>query len=266
MSGEGMSDDHIIETIGLTKAFAGFYAVKDVNLQVRRGTIHALIGPNGAGKTTCFNLITKFLQPSAGKLLYKGSEITYAKPHDVARMGLVRSFQISAVFPHLSVLENVRVALQRRLGTSFHFWRSESAVDVLNDRALELLSEVGLEAHAGQQAVELPYGRKRALEIATTLALDPEMLLLDEPMAGMGREDIARTSALIRRVAKDRTVLMVEHNMSVVADLSDTITVLARGEVLAEGPYAQVSRDSQVIEAYMGTGDGRVGEGRAGHG
>jgi len=251
-----MSDDYILQTIGLTKTFAGFTAVNKVDLNVRRGTIHALIGPNGAGKTTCFNLITKFLQPSGGKILYKGRDITRIKPHAVARLGLVRSFQISAVFPHLSVLENVRVALQRTLGTSYHFWRPESSVEVLNGRAVDLLDAVGVKPFAKLPAVELPYGRKRALEIATTLALDPEMLLLDEPMAGMGAEDIQRTSALIRRVAKDRTVLMVEHNLSVVADLSDRITVLARGEVLAEGSYPEVSENPQVIEAYMGTGHG----------
>jgi branched-chain amino acid transport system ATP-binding protein len=251
-----MSSEYILQTQGLTKEFKGFTAVKNVGLNVRRGTIHALIGPNGAGKTTCFNLITKFLQPSAGRILYKGRDITRAKPHAVARLGLVRSFQISAVFPHLSVLENVRVALQRALGTSYHFWRPESSVEVLNGRAVELLDDVGVKAFAELPAVELPYGRKRALEIATTLALDPEMLLLDEPMAGMGAEDIQRTSALIRRVAKDRTVLMVEHNLSVVADLSDRITVLARGEVLAEGSYAEVSSNPQVVEAYMGTGHG----------
>jgi branched-chain amino acid transport system ATP-binding protein len=249
-----MSDEFILQTTGLTKAFAGFTAVNKVDLNVRRGTIHALIGPNGAGKTTCFNLITKFLQPTAGRIFYKGRDITRAKPHAVARLGLVRSFQISAVFPHLSVIENVRVALQRALGTSYHFWRSETSVEVLNGRANELLDAVGVKAFAGLPAVELPYGRKRALEIATTLALDPEMLLLDEPMAGMGAEDIQRTSALIRRVANNRTVLMVEHNLSVVADLSDRITVLARGEVLAEGSYAEVSKNPQVIEAYMGTG------------
>jgi branched-chain amino acid transport system ATP-binding protein len=251
-----MADQYVLETHGLTKEFRGFTAVKDVNLRVRRGTIHALIGPNGAGKTTCFNLITKFLQPSAGKIFYNGRDITSALPHAVARLGLVRSFQISAVFPHLSVLENVRVALQRALGTSYHFWRSERSVEVLNGRAMELLDEVGLRTYAGLPAVELPYGRKRALEIATTLALDPEMLLLDEPMAGMGAEDIQRTSALIKRIARDRTVLMVEHNLSVVADLSDRITVLARGQVLAEGAYADVSSNAQVIEAYMGTGHG----------
>jgi branched-chain amino acid transport system ATP-binding protein len=251
-----MADDYVLQTQGLTKEFLGFTAVKNVNLDIRRGTIHALIGPNGAGKTTCFNLITKFLAPTAGKIFFNGRDITSVSPYAIARLGLVRSFQISAVFPHLSVLENVRVALQRVLGTSYHFWRAERSVEVLNSRAMELLDDVGVKAYAHLPAIELPYGRKRALEIATTLALDPEVLLLDEPMAGMGAEDIKRTSALIRRVAKDRTVLMVEHNLSVVADLSDRITVLARGEVLAEGPYSEVSRNPQVIEAYMGTGHG----------
>ena len=251
-----MADDYVLQTRGLTKDFRGFTAVKNVNLNVRRGTIHALIGPNGAGKTTCFNLITKFLPLTAGTIHYNGHDITSSAPHAVARLGLVRSFQISAVFPHLSVLENVRVALQRALGTSYHFWRSERSVEVLNNRAMELLDDVGVKAYADLPAVELPYGRKRALEIATTLALDPEMMLLDEPMAGMGAEDITRTAALIKRVAKDRTVLMVEHNLSVVANLSDRITVLARGEVLAEGPYAEVSKNPQVVEAYMGTGGG----------
>jgi branched-chain amino acid transport system ATP-binding protein len=250
-----MTSDYMIETVGLTKDFKGFTAVKSVNLKVRRGTIHALIGPNGAGKTTCFNLITKFMQPTAGTIIYAGKDITAAKPHDVARMGLVRSFQISAVFPHLSVLENVRIALQRRLGTSFHFWRSERSVEALNPRALELLTAVGLEQYAGVAAVGLPYGRKRALEIATTLALEPDALLLDEPMAGMGHEDIDRTARLIKRVAANRTILMVEHNLSVVADLSDWITVLARGEVLAEGTYDAVSNDADVRQAYMGAGD-----------
>jgi branched-chain amino acid transport system ATP-binding protein len=249
-----MPGECIVETVGLTKEFKGFTAVNNVNLKIMRGTIHALIGPNGAGKTTCFNLITKFLQPTTGKILFKERDITNVTPHAVARMGLARSFQISAVFPHLTVLENVRVALQRALGTSYHFWRPERSIEVLNDRALELLDAVGVKGFAGLPAVELPYGHKRALEIATTLALNPEMLLLDEPMAGMGSEDIERISHLIKKVAKDRTVLMVEHNLSVVANLSDRITVLARGEVLAEGPYAEVSNNPQVIEAYMGTG------------
>jgi branched-chain amino acid transport system ATP-binding protein len=248
--------DVVLTTKGLTKEFKGFVAVKNVDLTVRRGTIHALIGPNGAGKSTCFNLLTKFLVPTAGQIEYKGQDITEAAPADIARMGLVRSFQISAVFAHLSALENVRIALQRRLGTSFQFWRSERTLDELNARAMELLSAVGLADYRATLAVELPYGRKRALEIATTLALEPEMMLLDEPMAGMGHEDIDRTSDLIKRVAKDRTVLMVEHNMKVVANLSDRITVLARGEILAEGSYDEVSKDPNVIQAYMGSGHG----------
>lgn len=251
-----MADEFIIRTSDLTKEFKGFVAVNNVNLNVRRGSIHALIGPNGAGKTTCFNLITKFLIPTRGQIFYNGADITRAKPYEIALKGLVRSFQISATFPHLSVRENVRIALQRKLGTSFHFWKSERSVDVLNDQALMLLDQVGLAGFADQEAVELSYGRKRALEIATTIALEPEILLLDEPMAGMGREDVQRISQLIRKVAKGRTVLMIEHNLSVVADLSDVITVLARGEILAEGPYATVSKHPDVVDAYMGTGHG----------
>lgn len=243
----------ILETRGLTKEFKGFVAVKDVNLKIRRHTIHALIGPNGAGKSTVFNLLTRFLTPTSGKIHYNGQDITREDPADVARMGIVRSFQISAVFPELTVLENVKVALQRKLGTSFHFWRSDSSLRQLDGRAFGLLEDVGLDSYARYRAADLPYGRKRALEIATTLALEPEMLLLDEPMAGMGHEDIDRTAQLIKRVAADRTVLMVEHNLSVVAELSDTITVLRRGELLAEGSYATVSTDPQVMEAYMGT-------------
>jgi len=246
--------DVILETRGLTKEFRGFAAVRGVDLQVRRGTIHALIGPNGAGKTTVFNLLTKFLEPSAGRIFYKGREITTERPASVARLGLVRSFQISAVFPHLSVRENVRVALQRPLGKSFHFWRSERMLDGLNERADELLDAVGLSGFAASLAAALPYGRKRALEIATTLALGPEVLLLDEPMSGLGQEDIGRISGLIREAARDRTVLMVEHNLSVVADLSQTITVLTRGRILAEGDYDTVSNNPEVVEAYMGTG------------
>ena len=249
-----MSDDVILQTEGLTKEFAGFVAVNGVSLRVKRGTIHALIGPNGAGKTTCFNLLTKFLSPTSGRILFKGREITALRPADVAQRGLVRSFQISAVFPHLTVLENVRIALQRKRGGSFDFWRSRNVLNNLNERAMTLIADVGLAEFADWTAVELPYGRKRALEIATTLALDPEMLLLDEPTAGMGHEDIDRISALIKRVAADRTVLMVEHNLSVVSSLSDCITVLTRGRVLAEGGYETVANDPRVREAYMGVG------------
>src|SRR6266542_921091 len=251
-----MANDIVLETEGLTKEFAGFVAVRDVNLRVERGTIHALIGPNGAGKTTCFNLLTKFLSPTQGRITFKGRDISGLAPADVARLGLVRSFQISAVFPHLTVLENVRIALQRKRGGSFDFWRSKRVLDGFNERAMELIEAVGLDAFAGTPAVVLPYGRKRALEIATTLALDPERMLLDEPTAGMAHEDVDRISALIRQAAVNRTVLMVEHNLSVVANLSDTITVLARGEILAEGDYAAVSRNAEVIQAYMGQGVG----------
>jgi branched-chain amino acid transport system ATP-binding protein len=247
-----MATDIVLETRGLTREFRGFVAVRGVDLVVRLGSIHALIGPNGAGKTTFFNLLTGFLAPSAGRIVYDGQDITHARPADIARRGLVRSFQISAVFPHLSVLENVRVALQRRRGGSFDFWRSEAVLRSLDGRARELLEAVGLEEAADQPAGELPYGRKRALEIATTLALDPAMMLLDEPTAGMAHEDVERIAALIRRVARDRTVLMVEHNLSVVEHLSDAITVLARGEVLARGDYATVSRNADVMQAYLG--------------
>jgi len=247
-------NDLILETRRLTKEFRGFTAVHGVDLQIRRGTIHALIGPNGAGKTTVFNLLTKFLEPSAGQIIYDGHDITAERPADIARRGMVRSFQISAVFLHLTVRDNVRVALQRKLGISYHFWRSQRVLDSLNPRAGALLDAVGLTGYSAALAGELPYGRKRALEIATTLALDPTMLLLDEPMAGLGQEDIGRISALIRQVAAERTVLMVEHNLSVVADLSDVITVLTRGRILAEGDYATVSKNPDVVEAYLGTG------------
>jgi branched-chain amino acid transport system ATP-binding protein len=244
--------DLALETEGLTKEFGGFTAVNNVALRVKRHTIHALIGPNGAGKTTCFNLLTKFLEPTRGTIRYEGRDITRQKPADVARLGLVRSFQISAVFPKLTALENVRIALQRARGASFDFWRSERRLDHYNERALALLDEVGLDGWAERSAGEMPYGRKRALEIATTLALDPQMLLLDEPMAGMGHEDIDRIAALIKRVAAGRTVLMVEHNLDVVASLCDVITVLTRGKVLAEGDYAAVSSNPAVQEAYLG--------------
>jgi len=259
-----MAESYILETAGLTKEFKGFVAVGDVSLKVRRGDIHALIGPNGAGKTTCFNLLTKFLEPTRGTIRYNGTDITGEKPAQIARRGIVRSFQISAVFPHLTVLENVRIALQRGLGTSFHFWRSDASLTQLNGRAMALLEQVGLAEFSAMVAVEMPYGRKRALEIATTLALDPELMLLDEPTQGMGHEDVDRVMQLIKKVSANRTVLMVEHNMKVVAGISDTITVLARGNVLAEGPYAQVSRDPAVIEAYMGSAEAELAS-PAGH-
>ncbi|MGO4004846.1 MULTISPECIES: ABC transporter ATP-binding protein [Pseudomonas] len=248
-----MSPEFVLETRGLTKEFRGFTAVDSVDLRVQKGHIHALIGPNGAGKTTVFNLLTKFLPPTRGEILYQGKTITRLKPNEIARLGLVRSFQISAVFGHMSVVENVRVALQRKRGDSYHFWKPESSLDSLNERAMQMLEEVGLADYAHTQTIELPYGRKRALELATTLALDPSVLLLDEPTQGMGHEDVNMVIELVRRAAVGRTVLMVEHNLSVVSELSDRITVLARGAILAEGDYASVSAHPQVREAYLGS-------------
>ncbi|MHA6324409.1 ABC transporter ATP-binding protein [Roseivivax sp. CAU 1753] len=246
------SADIILETQGLTKEFKGFTAVDNVDLKVRRHEIHALIGPNGAGKTTVFNLLTKFLIPTRGKITFNGRDITKAKSAEISRKGVVRSFQISAVFPQMTARENVRVALQRKLGTSFHFWRPLSSLNKLNDRADELLDMVGLSRFADAVVGDMPYGRKRALEIATTLAMEPEMMLLDEPTQGMGREDVDLITQLIRKVSANRTILMVEHNLGVVATLCDTVTVLQRGAVLTEGDYDTVSSDPRVKEAYMG--------------
>jgi branched-chain amino acid transport system ATP-binding protein len=243
----------VMETRQLTKEFKGFTAVNNVSLQVRRGHIHALIGPNGAGKTTCFNLLSKFLVPTSGQILFNGRDITMAQPSRIARQGIIRSFQISAVFPHLTVLENVRIGLQRPLGNSFAFWQSGRTLNALNERAMALLAQVDLEQFADTVTVDLPYGRKRALEIATTLAMEPELMLLDEPTQGMGHEDVHRVTELIKKVSKGRTILMVEHNMSVIAGISDRISVLQRGAMLAEGTYQEVSNNPLVMEAYMGT-------------
>ena len=248
----------ILETRKLTKEFKGFTAVDSVDLQVQRGHIHALIGPNGAGKTTCFNLLTKFLTPTRGQILFNGHDITGEKPAQIARRGVIRSFQISAVFPHLTVLENVRIGLQRFTGTSYHFWKGLGGLSKLDGRALELLELVDLRDMAVLRAADLPYGRKRALEIATTMAMEPELMLLDEPTQGMGHEDVDRVTQLIKKVSAGRTILMVEHNMNVVSSIADKITVLQRGAILAEGPYAEVSKDPRVMEAYMGTVDAEL--------
>jgi branched-chain amino acid transport system ATP-binding protein len=245
--------DFILQTTDLTKDFKGFTAVRRVNLNVQRGHIHALIGPNGAGKTTCFNLLTKFLSPTAGQIIFNGRDITGLMPAQVARLGIIRSFQISAVFPHMTLLENVRVGLQYKLGNSFHFWQSDKSLSRLDGRAMDLLEQVGLADFAHAVTMDMPYGRKRALEIAVTLARDPELMLLDEPTSGMGHEDVDKVTALIKKVSAGRTTLMVEHNMNLVAGISDRITVLQRGAVLAEGTYEEVSKDPQVKEAYMGT-------------
>jgi branched-chain amino acid transport system ATP-binding protein len=253
-----MSDIYILQTHELVKDFKGFVAVNGVNLNVKRGQIHALIGPNGAGKTTVFNMLTKFLIPTRGRIVFKGQDITTEKPSEVARRGIVRSFQISATFPNLTVMENVRVGLQRSTGISMHFWRSERSLNKLNDQTMHLLDQVDLGNMADLLAVELPYGRKRALEIATTLAMEPELMLLDEPTQGMGHEDVDRVTQLIKKVSANRTILMVEHNMNVVSKIAETISVLQRGQVIAEGSYSEVSQNPQVLEAYMGTTDNQL--------
>ncbi|HSV83801.1 MAG TPA: ABC transporter ATP-binding protein [Ramlibacter sp.] len=245
--------DFVLEASNLTKNFKGFMAVNDVSIRVRKGSIHALIGPNGAGKTTTFNLLTKFIQPTSGTIRFMGQDITGEDPADIARRGLVRSFQISAVFPHMTALENVRVAVQKRHGDWFNFLLSKKRNSQYDDEAWRLLKSVGLDNWASHLASDLSYGRKRTLELATTLALEPQVLLLDEPMAGMAHEDIARVADIIREIARTRTIVMVEHNLSVVSTLCHWITVLARGSVLAEGDYQTVAADERVIEAYIGT-------------
>ena len=252
--------DVILKTHRLSKQFKGFTAVDNVDLTVQRGHIHALIGPNGAGKTTCFNLLTKFLSPTSGQIIFNGQDITHAKPAHIARIGIIRSFQISAVFPHMTVLDNVVIGLQRKLGTSFHFWKNTRSLNSLHEQALALLAEVDLEQFAALRAADLPYGRRRALEIATTLAMEPELMLLDEPTQGMGHEDVGRVTELIKKVSAGRTILMVEHNMSVIAGICDKISVLQRGSLLAEGSYAEISTNPDVMQAYMGTEAGTEAE------
>lgn len=250
-----MHHETLLETHNLIKEFKGFVAVNDVSLKVQKGHIHALIGPNGAGKTTCFNLLTKFLTPNSGRIVFKGLDITKDSAAQIALKGVIRSFQISAIFPNLSVLENVRIALQRSAGMSYHFWKPESSLHHLHAKAFELLEQVDLLEFAHKLGAELPYGRKRALEIATTLAMDPELMLLDEPTQGMGLEDVARVTALIKKVSENRTILMVEHNMKVVSSIADCISVLQRGQIIAEGSYEVVSKNPQVLDAYMGRSD-----------
>lgn len=247
-----MNKKIILETKSLSKEFKGFTAVESVDLAIQEHSIHALIGPNGAGKTTFFNLLTKYLSPSAGSIHFKGEDITSVEASAIARLGMVRSFQISAVFPKLTVLENIRISLQRKEGLGFQFWVSDKKLKKLNPKAEALAASVGIEKYVNHVTADLPYGRKRALELATTLALEPELMLLDEPTQGMGHEDVEIVTDLIQKVSKNRTILMVEHNLKVVERLADKISVLQRGALLTEGTYEEVSNDSRVKEAYLG--------------
>ena len=244
----------IIETRELTKSFGGYRAIDGVSLSIEAGAIHAIIGPNGAGKTTFFNLLSGFVAPTSGTIRFKGRDLTGLDAPKIARLGMVRSFQINSIFTHLSVIDNVKVSLESKTDLPGRFWLSGAATDRLEPRALELLRDVGLERERDLLAVQLSYGRKRALELAISLAQEPEILLLDEPTAGMGSEDVVRITQLIGRVAAGRTVVLVEHNLSVVADLSQRITVLQRGKVLVQGTYAEVRSDQRVIDAYLGGG------------
>ena len=243
----------VLRARGLTKSFRGYVAVNGINLAVRAGEIHALIGPNGAGKTTVFNLISKFLTPTAGEIFYRGENVTGASAADIARMGLVRSFQVSATFQQLNVRENVRLALQRPRVSARRFWQSSKSLSDLDGRVAEILTQMDLAALADTRADELPYGHKRALELATTLAADPAVMLLDEPTQGLGIEEVDRITGLIKRFAGRRTVFMVEHNMKMVSAIADRISVLRYGEIIAEGSYAEVSAHPEVIEAYLGS-------------
>jgi branched-chain amino acid transport system ATP-binding protein len=249
------TDGIVVETRGVTKEFAGFRAVNGVDLRLEAGRVHALVGPNGAGKTSLFNLLTGFLKPTSGEIHIFGRDATELRPDEIARLGVARSFQITSLFEQLSVLEHVLLALQSASGSGRSFWSSEQALRRFVPRGRELLAEVGLAGVAERPASSLPYGQKRALELALALALEPRLLLLDEPTSGMGLEDVGRTIALVRMVAAGRTVVLVEHNMGVVAELAERVIVMQQGRIIADGPYSTVRRDPAVIAAYLGLVD-----------
>ena len=244
----------ILSTRDVAKVYAGFSALDGVTLDVAEGTVHAIIGPNGAGKTTFFNVLSGFAPATRGSVRFAGVEIGALDPSAIARMGMVRSFQINSVFPHLSVLDNVKIALQARTSLSRRLLASPRTTAVLDDPARTALASVGLDGERANLAVNLPYGQKRSLELAIALSQDPRVLLLDEPTAGMGVEDIDRTVELVRRIAPGRTIVLVEHNLRVVADLCDRVTVMQRGKVLVEGTYDEVRADERVVTAYLGGG------------
>ena len=247
----------ILSTRNLVKTFRGFNAVNRVDLDVTQDSVHALVGPNGAGKTTLFHLLTGFHKPSGGTITANGVDVTGLAPERIARLGLARSFQITKLFAQLTPRQHLELALAASSGLGWRFWRPLSTLRRYDDRVDELLEQVGLTEQAEEAADALSYGRKRALELALALALEPKILLLDEPTAGMGTEDVDRTVELIERVRAGRTVILVEHNMNVVGRLADRVTVLQHGEVLVEGAYADIRKDPRVVAAYLGDPDAR---------
>lgn len=246
--------DPILSTRDVVKVYAGFTALDGVSLDVTEGTVHAIIGPNGAGKTTLFNVLSGFAPATRGSVRFAGTEIAHLDPAGIARMGMVRSFQINSIFPHLTVLDNVKIALQARTPLSRKLLASPKATAVLDDPARRALDAVDLDAERESVAATLPYGKKRSLELAIALSQDPRVLLLDEPTAGMGVEDVDRTVGLVKRIAPGRTIVLVEHNLRVVSDLCDRVTVMQRGKVLVEGTYDEVRTDERVVTAYLGGG------------
>jgi len=242
----------IVSTTALRKEFRGFAAVRDVDLRVAEGSVHALVGPNGAGKTTLFNMLTGFLTPSAGRIEIAGKDVTGEPPERIAGLGVARSFQITTLFPALTARDHVELALQAKTTLGWRFWRSDKQLHRFRDRAEELLASVGLEKVADVAVEALAYGRKRALELAVALALDPRVLLLDEPTAGMSPAETARITALIAGLDRTLTILIVEHDMDVVFRLADRVTVLHEGRVIADGTAADVRGDVRVHDVYLG--------------
>lgn len=243
----------ILEVQDVSKRFGNFFAVRHANLSLLESSVHGLIGPNGAGKSTLFNICTGFLKPTEGSVRLRGQTVADKGPAWIARNGVGRSFQISAVFDGLSVIDNILVALQRRARLSFAFWKGEKSVSALRERACNLLEQVHLsDTWWDKHTASLPYGRRRMLELATTIATDPSILLLDEPLAGLGQEDVPVIIDLVRELAVGRSVLIVEHNLSAVSQLCDTVSVLDRGMIIANGTYTFVAADPKVRQAYLG--------------
>ncbi|RLD03682.1 MAG: ABC transporter ATP-binding protein [Chloroflexi bacterium] len=249
-----MSPEIIFETVNLRKEFGALVAVADVSIKVRKNSLHAIIGPNGAGKTTFFNLLSGNIEPTSGQVLFKGRDITHQPVHRTIHFGIGRSFQITNIFPNLTVFENIRLASQALGKDNFKFFRDAFSFKKYEERTQEVIERVGLANRAGTFARTLPHGDQRKLELGMILAPDPEVLLLDEPTAGMAAEQVPELIALIQEIQKagNKTVMLVEHNMNVVMSVSDVITVMHQGQVLAEGTPAEIAANETVQTAYLG--------------